>query len=233
MIPNPTLNIWARTRDSLYGLYEKRAANAAPELDCHVQAADIYTRFHQEGDTVLDAGGGSGYFYWSLKRRDLSIHYHLLDYTADFLDIGRRALSAEKPRPAFIHNSIQQASGSYKAVFCLNTLFCLPDYRQGLEALLNATEKMILIRTPLSEENLIRYETDKYLDPGAENLKSYFNIWRIEEVNAFVRDCGFTVSNPVDLRTMDQGEMSAGKLFPWRWLLGVKNCTTAQAVSQK
>lgn len=222
MIPDPPLNIWTRTQNSLYQLYEDRVRGRAEELDCHAQAAEIYAPHHRPEDLILDAGAGSGYFYHSLKKRGLLGRYHLLDFNADFVEQGRQALAGENPRPAFIHQSIQQTPGQYEAVFCLNTLFCLPDYRQGLERLLEATRKIIIIRTPLAENNIIRYETDAYLDPGAENLKSYFNIWSLAEITTFVTTHGFTVTKPVDTRTNDQGEISAGKFFPWRWLVGLR-----------
>lgn len=221
MIPDASVNIWARTKNSLYALYEKRAAGLAEEMDCHAQAAEIYAPYHQNDWSLLDAGGGSGYFYHSLKKRNLRPAYYLLDYNFDFVEQGRRALEGQGA-VHFLHQSIQQCPGRYEAVFCLNALFCLPDYRQGLERLLLSAEKMIVIRSAFGENNLIRYEKDEYLDPGAENLKSYFNIWSLEEINAFVGRHGFKVSNPIDRRTNDSGEMSAGKFFPWRWVVGLK-----------
>ena len=222
MIPSPPLNIWAHTRNSLFHLYQRRAAGEAEELVCHAQAAEIYAPFYHYGQTGLDAGGGSGHFDWSLIRRHLEVHYNHRDYTVDYLKIAAKALASEKTPPTFIYNSIQQVSGCYQVVFCLNALFCLPDYRQGLEALLKAAENLIILRTTLADQGLIRFENDRYLDPGAENLKSYFNIWPIGEINNFVRDHGFQVSNPVDRRTGDVGEISAGKYFPWRWVVGIK-----------
>lgn len=222
MIPDDRLNIWNHTKNSLYPLYEKRARGELPEMDCHAQAAELYTPHHRSSDRILDAGGGSGYFFHSLKTRGLLGRYHLLDQTADFLDMGRRALGAELPPKRFLHACLQETPGEYEAVFCLNTLFTLPDYRQGLERLLQATRTMFILRTTLGETAHIRYETDDYLDPGARNLKAYFNIWPLAEVAGFMESYGFRVSSPVDRRTGDQPEISAGKIFPWRWLVGLR-----------
>jgi len=223
MIPDPTLNIWVHTKNSLYPLYQERAKGLYPEMDCHAQAAELYSPHHQPGDRILDAGGGSGYFYWSLKKRDLLGRYYLLDQTADFVEMGRKALAPELPPERFLVTSIQEAPGQYEIVFCLNALFCLPDYRQGLERLLEAASRMIIIRTTLAQKTIIRYETDDYLDPGAESLKSYFNIWPLAEVEAFIQAYGFSTYSPVDRRTNDQPEISAGKPFPWRWLVGLRH----------
>lgn len=220
MIPDPAVNIWAWTKNSLYELYRSRAAGRSTEMDCLAQAAEIYRPYHQNADRILDAGGGSGYFYWSLKNRGLLGKYHLLDQTAGFVDMSRENLGTELPPDRFMVSSIQETPGEYDIVFCLNTLFCLPDYRQGLERLLKASARMIILRTTLAEITAVRYETDDYLDPGAENLKSYFNIWPLAEVEEFIKSCGFTTTTPVDERTKDQPEISAGKLFPWRWIVG-------------
>jgi len=223
MIPDPAVNIWTHTRNSLYPLYEERAGGRSPEMDCHAQAAEIYAACRKIDDRILDAGAGSGYFYWSLKRRGLLGRYYLLDYTADFVDMGRRVLAGELPSERFIWSSIQETPGRYEAVFCLNALFGLPDYRQGLERLLLAAERIVILRGTFGERNEIRYETDDYLDPGAEKLKSYFNIWAIDEVTAFMESYGFAVHTVVDRRTGDRPEISAGKPFPWRWLVGIKS----------
>lgn len=222
MIPDPAVNIWTHTKNSLYPLYEQRARGLAPEMDCHAQAAEIYADHRRADDRILDAGGGSGGLYWSLKRRGLLGRYYLLDQTADFVDMARRALSGELPPERFIPASIQETPGRYEAVFCLNALFCLPDYRQGLERLLSAAEKLIVLRSAFGERNEIRYETDAYLDVGAEGLKSYFNIWSLAEVTAFMESYGFAVHTVADRRTGDVPEISAGKVFPWRWLVGTR-----------
>ncbi|MDL2260511.1 class I SAM-dependent methyltransferase [Deltaproteobacteria bacterium OttesenSCG-928-K17] len=222
MIPDPASNIWVQTKESLYALYEKRAAGDSQEMDCHAQAAELYAPHFKAGDKILDAGGGSGCFFWSLKKRGLLGHYYLLDYTSDFVDMGKRHLAAEKGAAGFYHQSIQQAPGRYEAVFCLNALFCLPDWRQGLERLFTATEKIIVVRSTFAQREEIRFETDAYLDPEAKNLKSYFNIWPLETITAFMESFGFKVFSPIDARTNDKPEISAGKIFPWRWLVGLR-----------
>lgn len=223
MIPDDAVNIWAHTKESLYPLYHKRAEGLAEELDCHRQAAEIYAPYHKPGDEILDAGAGSGYFYWSLKRRGLLGNYWALDCTRDFLDIGRAALSEELPQDRFLHKSLEEAPGEYDITFCLNTLFALPDYRQALDRLLSRTGRLFILRTTLSFYEYIRYETDDYLDPGAAGkMKAYFNIWKLGEVSDFITGCGFEVTPVVDQRTLDRVEFSAGKPFPWRWLTAVR-----------
>ncbi len=223
MIPEDSLNIWAQTKESLYPLYFRRVAGLEGEMDCLAQAAEIYAPHFQPRDRIMDAAGGSGYFYWSLKKRGLLGDYHLLDQTRDFLTMAKESLGGELADSRIIHRTIQEMPGRYEAVFCLNALFCLPDYRQGLKRLLKAAGRIIIIRSTFAEATLIRYETDQYLDRPARNLKSYFNIWPLAEVADFIRAFGFSVSCPPDRRTRDQTEISAGKAFPWCWLVGLRN----------
>ena len=220
MIGSPELNIWYHTKNSLYPLYERRAQGLGGEMDCHAQAAQLYGPYHRGADRILDAGGGSGYFYHSLAQRGLLGAYHLLDQNQDFVNMGRQALPASLPLSAFMHGSFEEVSGDFEAVFCLNALFSLPDYRQGLERLLLACRRVIILRTTLADKTEIRYETDDYLDPSGSGLKSYFNIWSVAEVSQFMGSYGFEVREVTDVRTGGLGEISAGKFFPWRWLVG-------------
>lgn len=219
---DPAVDIWHYTKKSLYPLYERRAAGLEPEMDCHAQAAEIYAEHFQSSHRILDAGGGSGCFFWSLQKRGLLGRYYLLDQNRDFVEMGRKSLAGQEGAAGFLHKSLEETPGEYEAVFCLNTLFSLPDWRQGLERLLAATGRFIIIRTTLGAENIMRYETDDYLDEGGAGLKSYFNIWRIDEFKSFMEDNGFEVSVPVDRRSGDEPEISAGKIFPWRWLVGLR-----------
>jgi 2-polyprenyl-3-methyl-5-hydroxy-6-metoxy-1,4-benzoquinol methylase len=217
MIPHPEYNIWEHTRQSLFDLYAERARNERDEMTCHKQAAELLAPHATPNMTVLDAGCGSGYFYWSFADRGLPVEYHGIDYTESFIDIGRRNL----PRPAadrLRHLAIEDLTDRYDAVFCINTLFCLPDYRQGLERLCQAARRFLILRTTLDHETRIRYETDQYLDPGYRNLKSYFNIWNIDEVMDFIREYGFDPLPVTDQRTGDRPEISAGKVFPYKVL---------------
>jgi cyclopropane fatty-acyl-phospholipid synthase-like methyltransferase len=219
MIPHPDVNIWEHTRETLFDLYARRARNELPEMTCHRQAVDLLAPHIRPGFKVLDAGCGSGYLYWSFVHRGLDVEYHGIDYTESFIRIGRENLPPQARADENVRQeSIEEASGRYDAVVCINTLFCLPDYRQGLERLCRAAGEFLVLRTALDRENVVRYETDDYLDPGWRDLMAYFNIWSLDEVSAFIEDQGFAVRRVVDERTGDKPEISAGKLFPWKFL---------------
>ena len=222
MIPNPAYNIWEHTRTSLFDLYAQRARNELPEMTCHKQAVELLAPYVRPGMTVLDAGCGSGYTFWSFNTRKLQVDYYGLDYTASFIDIGRANLPRELVPPEHLQiGAIEDLTDSYDAVLCINTLFCLPDYRQGLERLALSAREYLIIRTTLGHETTIRYETDDFLDQGyqgPDGLRAYFNIWSMAEVTSYLEELGFVVQHVIDERTNDQPEMSAGKIFPYRFL---------------
>lgn len=222
MIPHPDFNIWEHTRETLFEMYAGRARNELPEMTCHKQAALLLAPHLQKAMSILDAGCGSGYLFWSFYNRGLEVEYYGLDYTASFIEIGRQNIPSEVLPPERLQvGSIENIEARFDAVFCINTLFCLPDYRQGLERLAASARRFLILRTALGEETVIRYETDDYLDEGFRGpggLRSYFNIWARDEVMDFITDLGFEVSPVVDEWTGNEPEISAGKVFPWRFL---------------
>jgi len=224
MIPDPKFNIWEHTRETLFDLYARRARKELPEMTCHKQAVELLAPHVRRGLRVLDAGCGSGYLLWSFIDRGLEIEYYGIDYTASFIEIGRKNIAPQVLNPKRLQiQAIEDLEAEYDAVFCINTLSCLPNYHQGLERLAEAARHFLILRTALAEETLIRYETDDYLDEGyrgPDGLRSYFNIYAMDEIVQFLEDRGFEVKHVVDERTGDQPEFSAGKVFPWRFLFG-------------
>jgi len=222
MIPDPKFNIWEHTRETLFDLYVRRARKELPEMTCHKQAVELLSPYAWPGLKVLDAGCGSGYLLWSFLDRGLEVEYYGIDYTASFIEIGRENIPGQVLDPARLRVlAIEDLDEEYDAVFCINTLSCLPNYHQGLERLAEAARHFLILRTALAEKTLIRYETDDYLDEGYRGpggLRAYFNIWAMDEIFQFLEDRGFEVKHVVDERTGDRPEISGGKIFPWRFL---------------
>ena len=221
MIPNPELNIWEHSA-TVRELYARRA-RGEDEMDAAAQAAEILAPYLKPGMTLLDAGCGSGYYYWSFKRRGLDIEYYGLDYSPTLIEIGRENLAAEGLDPARLQAmAIEDIGEHYDAVICFNTLSWCPDFRQPLDRLGRAAKKVILIRTNLGRESIYRWETDGYLDEGYNHLKAYWNQYSEAEVTAFLEDLGFAVTPIVDRRTGGEMELVVGKPYYWKLLLGLR-----------
>src|ERR1700722_17382400 len=86
-------NIWAHSR-AVRELYRCRARDEAEEMTCAGQAAELLRGLVEPGDSVLDVGCGSGYFFHALGRRNIDAAYYGIDATADFIQIARQELAA-------------------------------------------------------------------------------------------------------------------------------------------
>ena len=60
--------IWMHS-EHVARLYRARARDEAEEMTCAAQAVELLAPHFAPGDSLLDAGCGSGYFYHSLRRR--------------------------------------------------------------------------------------------------------------------------------------------------------------------
>jgi SAM-dependent methyltransferase len=219
MIPNPELNIWEHSA-TVRELYARRA-RGEEEMDAAAQAAAILAPHLRTGMTLLDAGCGSGYYYWSFKRRGLDTEYFGLDYSPTLIDIGRKHLPAAGLDPNRLQvMAIEDIEDLYDAVLCFNTLSWCPDFRQPLDRLCQAARQYILIRTNLGPQTVYRWEADGYLDEGYNHLKAYWNQYSEDEVTTFMQDMGFEVEPIVDRRTGGATEMVVGKPYHWKLLFG-------------
>ena len=82
-------NIWEHSR-TVRELYARRCRGEVEEMTCAAQAAELLAERVQPGDTVLDVGCGSGYFFHSLKNRNVPVDYIGIDGAPSLIDIGRR-----------------------------------------------------------------------------------------------------------------------------------------------
>ena len=219
MIPCTEKNIWEHS-SQVRELYTHRARGES-EMDAAAQATEIVLPQLAQGDTLLDAGCGSGYYYWSFRRRNAGIEYYGLDYSPSLIEIGRRELAADGlPPERLMVGAIEDLAGSYDAVLCCNTLSWCADFRRPLERLCRAARKFILLRTNLGAETVYRWEEDGFLDDGYNHLKAYWNQYSEGKVTDFMEDMGFDVTPIVDARTNGRMEMVVGKPYFWKFLFG-------------
>ena len=76
-------NIWEHS-STVANLYRSRCRKEEPEMDCARQAAAILSKYFRQGESLLDVGCGSGYFFHSIS--GMKLHYTCLLYTSDAAD---------------------------------------------------------------------------------------------------------------------------------------------------
>ena len=220
-VANSVWNPWANDRNTLE-LYRRRCRKEAEEMTCAVQAAEVLGALAGPGESLLDAGCGGGYYWWSFADRGTELDWHGLDYTPEMIDLARSELAprAGLDPDRFTLGAIEDVEGAYDTVLCFNVLTNSPHYALPLERLLGAARKRVLLRESMGEELIVRYTPDPYLDEGKRHLRVYHNTYPIDEVQAFVEDHGFHVTRIRDERTGDGSEMVVDIPHQWRILLG-------------
>lgn len=217
---NAAWNPWANDRRTL-DLFRRRARREAEEMTCAAQAADILEDRVAPGETLLDAGCGSGHYWWSLHDRGVSVDYHGLDYTPEMIAIAQQELApaAGLPPGRFRVGWIEDLDSQYDNIICFNVLTNNPHYALPLERLLACTRKRLLLRESMGPELIVRYTPDPYLDEDKRHIRVYHNTYPIEEVQQIMEAEGFKVTRLVDERTQDGEEMVVDIPHTWRILL--------------
>lgn len=211
-------NTWSHSA-SVERLYEMRCRGRAEELTCHGQIASLFQTVVTPGDSLLDAGCGSGYFYHSLQRRGISVNYFGIDATDRFIEIGKRWLPEHGvPVENLSTLRIEDLSAEVDHVACINVLSNIDNYHKPLERLLLAARKTLILRESCSEIASYSYVKDRFLDVGID-LNVYVNTYSISEITQFIESYGYNVNRVRDDRTNDQPEMVIG--YPHHWKIFV------------
>jgi len=214
-------NIWEHSA-TVRNLYTRRCRLEAEEMTCHQQAATLLKPYVSPGDTLLDVGCGSGYFFYSLRKRSIPVDYWGIDATTALIEIGQQYLPVfGLPAHRLQSMRIEDLGGEVDHVVCINVLSNLDNYHRPLERLLNVAQKTVILRESLGAVGNYAYVTDRFLDEGV-NLKVYVNTYPIQEVCDFIRSYGFQVRSIPDRRTGDAPEMVIGYPHYWRFLVAVR-----------
>jgi SAM-dependent methyltransferase len=222
-IANPAWNPWANDARTL-DLYRRRCRREAEEMTCAAQAARVLGQLADDRESLLDAGCGGGYYWWSFADRGARLDWHGLDFTPEMIELARSELAprAELDAERFRVGAIEDLTEDqvYDNVLCFNVLTNSPHYAQPLERLLRSTGKRILLRESMGHELIVRYTPDPYLDEGRRHIRVYHNTYPLGEVERFMQEHGFRVTRIRDERTGDGTEMVVDIPHQWRILLG-------------
>jgi ubiquinone/menaquinone biosynthesis C-methylase UbiE len=215
-------SIWGHSA-TVRELYARRCRREAEEMTAHAQAAEMLASRIDGGDSVLDVGCGSGYFYHSLSERKLPVEYWGIDACGALLDIGRNILPGfGLPAGRLIEARIEDLNGEVDHVVCLNVLSNLDNYHRPLERLLKIARKSVILRESLKAGAEYHYVRDDFLDPGID-LRVHVNHYDIGEVIRFVGSYGFRPEIVLDRRSGGRPEIVIG--YPHYWTFMVADRT--------
>lgn len=204
-------------------LYARRCRLEEPEMTCAAQAAEILAPRVRSGDTLLDAGCGSGSFYHSLRQRGVPVEYHGIDASPSLIEIGRRWLPAHGLPADRLHLlRIEDLEGRVDHAVCINVLSNIDNYHRPLERLLRVARRTVVIRESFKEAAEYAYVVDRYLDAGA-TLRVHVNAYAIDDVAAFVRSYGWDVRWVEDRHTGGRPESVIDHLHYWKFLVAERD----------
>jgi len=214
-------SIWEHTA-ALAELYEARAAGTAPELTCHAQAAELLAELAAPGDSLLDAGCGSGALAHALHRRRVPLDYWGVDATAAFIEMARRhlpALGVDARRLTAAR--LEDLDGEFDHVACINVLSNLDHYARPLDRLLRMARTSVVLRESIGSVASCRWVEDRFLDPGV-HLSVHVHVFDEREIERFITERGFDVRWVTDRHTDGQPEDVIGYPHHWRFVVATR-----------
>lgn len=218
-------NIWSHSAH-MRALYRARARDEAEEMTCAAQAATILAPMLRPGQSLFDAGCGSGWFWHSLRRRGLALEYWGMDRTQAFVEIAREELPEfGLPPERILHGEIEYAEGVADHVVCMNVLSNIDNWHRALDRLASIARHSLILREslrPMAEYSLV---TDRFLDPEVD-LKVHVNAYARLEMDRFLAERGFTTRLIVDERTGGQPEDVIGYPHWWTFLVAERTGET-------
>lgn len=214
-------NIWEHSL-TIQNLYRQRCRKEVEEMTCAAQAAELIAPLAKQGEVLLDAGCGSGYFFHSLESRSIPLKYIGIDATPALLQIGKQELPAfGLPEENLKVMRLEDLNGRADFVLCMNTLTYMENYYRPLERLLQVTQKALILRESISDQAKYSYVKDDYLDPGVD-LKVHINTYGKEEVVSLIEGAGFEVNEVLDRRSNGNPEMFLRCPHYWIFLVAIR-----------
>ena len=198
-------------------------------MTAHAQAAELLAARSRPGESVLDAGCGSGYFWHALRNRGMGLEYWGIDAAAALIEVGQGVLpSFGLPSERLRAMRLEDLDGQVDHVVCINVLSNIDNYHRPLERLLRMARRSVILRESLKKGAEYHYVKDRFLDPDV-NLNVHVNHYDLDEVLAFVESYGFHAEAIVDRRTGGQPELVIGYPHYWTFLAADRVSVTQMA----
>jgi cyclopropane fatty-acyl-phospholipid synthase-like methyltransferase len=214
-------SIWEHA-ESMRELYSRRSEKRETEMTCHAQAAELLREYCAPGDTLLDLGCGSGYFYHSIAGSGLPLEYYGIDAAKCFIEIGQRTLPKfGLPADRLMHMRIEDLDFEVDHAVCINVISNTDNFHKPLERMLLGARKSVILRESFAESSSYAYVRDSFLDPGV-NLKVHVNTYAQAEVEAFVQSYGFDTKWVTDIHSNGEPQMVIGYPHHWKFLVARK-----------
>jgi len=210
-------NIWEHS-STVRELYRRRCRREEPEMDCARQTAGLLAKHARAGETLLDAGCGSGYLFHSLEK--MRLDYTGVDAAPSLIRIGQE----EMPRfgcaaSKLVCARIEDLQGRVDHVVCMNVLSNLDNFHRPMERLLSMTARTLILRESMWDRpSEYSYVADKYLDKGVE-LYVHVNTYNQSEIAGLGERMGFGVTFLLDERTQGRPEMVIGHPHHWTFMV--------------
>ena len=196
-------------------LYSKRVRLQAEEMTCAAQAAELLANLVAPGDSLLDVGCGTGYFYHSLTARKIAVDYWGLDSCPDFIAMGRVILpSYGLPPERLVLGRLEDLDAEVDHVLCMNMLSNLDNFHRPLERLLRSARKSVILRESMHDKASYKYVVDNYLNVH-EPLRTYVNTYSQADLVALAAELGFSARFIKDRRTDGEPELVID--YPHHW----------------
>ncbi len=192
-------------------------------MTCAGQCAELLAPHVAPGDTLLDVGCGSGYFFHSVRKRAIPVEYFGIDAAPSLIGIGRQILPQfGLPADRLQVVRIEDLDGEMDHAICMNVLSNLDNYHRPLERLLRCARKTVILRESAKDKAEYSYVRDRYLDDGV-NLKVYVNAYPTVELSAFIEEYGFRVATIQDRHTGGQPQSVIDYPHYWTFFVAVRS----------
>lgn len=211
-------NIWEHSA-SVRTLYERRARCQAEEMTCAAQAVALLRPLVSAGDTLLDVGCGSGYFFHSLSQRRIPVEYYGLDASPALIALGQSILPGYGlPSDRLVAGRIEDLNTAVDHIVCMNVLSNIDNFHRPLERMLRCARKSVTLRESVKDGAEYRYVIDKYLEAD-EPLRVHVNAYNRADIATFAAELGYDAQFIPDERARGQAELVIDYPHYWTFIV--------------